>query len=200
MGRCSKCLWAGVSILALLLIATTPLVHAQFEVSPGGFTTHPIRPSGSDDLIPQKLSIWNKDSIKRLYSIYAVTPPEDMVGENYEPIPDNSWLFIVNGFIEIENNSSKSVEMWVNIPRWDNLLDKRWEAWIRVERIAEPGEVISERVDVVARLVTATELGSPPTTPFELSLELIILVAAAVAVAAVLGAWAWSRKGKSESF
>ena len=199
MGRCSKCMWAGVPILALLLIATTSLTHAQFEVSPPGFTTHPIPPSGYNVKLAEELSIWNKDNITRLYSIYAVTPPEDEVGENCEPILDNSWLFIVNGFVEIENNSSKSVEMWVNIPRWENLLDKRWEAWIRVERIAEPGEVISQSVDVVARLVTGTDLAPLPAT-FELSLEVIILVAAAVTVAAVLGAWAWSRRGRSESF
>jgi len=194
-------LWAGVPILALLLIAMIPSAHAQLiQVSPGRFTTHPIPPSGSDVKIAQELSIWNGDNTKRFFSVYAVTPPEDMVGENYEPIPDNSWLFIVNGFVEIENNSSKSVEMWVNIPRWENLLDKRWEAWVRVERVAMPGEMAETRVDVTARLVTATELGPAPSTPFELPLEVIILVAAAVTVAAVLGVWAWSRKGRSESF
>ena len=197
MGRCKKCLWASVSILALLLIAMTPSAHAQFEVSPGEFTTHPI-PPGSDVPIAHALSIWNRDNITRLFAIYAVIPPEDMVPENYEPIPDNSWLYIVNGFVQIEENSSKSVEMWVNIPRWENLLDKRWMAWIRVERMAEPGEVISVSYDIEARLVTATELGPAPSTPFELPLEAIFLVAAVIVVVAVLGAWAWSRKGTGE--
>lgn len=199
MGRCSKCLWAGVPILALLLIATTPLAHAQFEVSPPGFTTHPIPPSGLNVKLAEELSIWNRDNIERFYSVYVVTPPEDKVGENYEPIPDNSWLFITDGGVLIEENSSKSVEMWVNIPRWENLLDKRWEAWIKVERRAEPGEVISQSVEVVARLLTGTDLAPLPTS-FELPLEVIILVAAAVTAAAVLGVWAWSRKGRSESF
>lgn len=200
MGRCSKkCMWVGLSILALLFIATTPLAHAQFDVSPPEFTTSPIPPSGSNLKLAQELSIRNRDNTKRLFSVYAVTPPEDMVGEGFEPIPDNSWLFIVDGFVEIDAYENKSVEMWVNIPRWDNLLDKRWEAWIRVERIAEPGEVISQSVDVVARLVTATEPAPPPTTSFELPLEVIILVAVVVTVVALLGAWAWSRRRTSES-
>jgi len=197
MGRCKKCLWASVSILALLLIAMTPSAHAQFDVSPAEFTTNPI-PPGTDAPIAQELSIWNRDNITRLFAIYAVTPPEHMVPETYEPIPDNSWLYIVNGLVQIEENSSKSVQMWVNIPREENLLDKRWMAWIRVERVAEPGEVTEVRVDVEARLVTATELGPAPSTPFELPLEAIILVAAVIVVVAVLGAWAWSRKGTGE--
>ncbi len=197
MGRCKKCLWASVPTLALLLIAMTPSAHAQFEVSPGDFTTHPI-PPGSDAPIAHELSIWNRDNITRLFAIYAVTPPEHMVPENYEPIPDNSWLFIVNGLVQIEENSSKSVEMWVNIPRWENLLDKRWMAWIRVERIAIEGEFAELRIDVEARLVTATELAEPLTSS-ELPFEAIILVAVAVAVVALLGAWAWSRRGQERS-
>ena len=197
MGRCKKWMWASVSILALLLIAMTPSAHAQFEVSPGDFTTYAIPPSGSDLRIAHELSIRNNDNITRFFAIYAVTPPEHMVPENYEPIPDNSWLFIVNGFVQIEENSSKSVEMWVNIPRWENLLDKRWMAWIRVERITIPGEFAEVRIDVEARLVTATELAEPLTSS-ELPFEAIILVAVAVAVVAVLGAWAWSRRGTGE--
>ena len=83
MGRCKKCLWASVPILALLLIAMTPSAHAQFEVSPGDFTTHPIPPSESDLRIAHELSIWNRDNITRLFAIYAVTPPEHMVPDNY---------------------------------------------------------------------------------------------------------------------
>ena len=187
------------ALLSALLITSLILsgghaARAQFEVSPGDFTTYPIPPSGTNVKLAQELRIWNKDNITRFFSVYAVIPPGDMVPENYEPIPDNSWLFIVNGFVQIEENSSKSVEMWVNIPRWENLLDKRWMAWIRVERIAIEGEIAEVRIDVEARLVTATELGPAPSTPFELPPEAIFLVAAVIVVVALLGAWAWSRR------
>jgi len=150
-------------VIASLILSVSHVARAQFEVSPGDFTTYPIPPSGSDVKLAQELSIWNGDNTKRSFSVYAVIPPEDVVGEGFEPIPDNSWLFVIDDLIEIEENSSKLVELWANIPRWENLTDKRWEAWIRVERIAEPGEIISVRVDVEARIVTATGLPGPPS-------------------------------------
>jgi len=186
-------------LITSLILSGGHVARAQFEVSPGDFTTYPIPPSGSDLRIAHELSIWNRDNITRFFSVYAVIPPEHMVPEGFEPIPDESWLFVIDDLIMIEENSSKSVEMWVNIPRWENLLDKRWMAWIRVERIAIPGEIAEIRIDVEARLVTATDLGPAPSTPFELPLEAIFLVAVVIVVVAVLGAWAWSRKGREKS-
>ena len=152
-------------LITSLILSGGHVARAQFMVSPGEFTTYPIPPSGTNVKLAQELTIWNRDNITRFFSVYAVIPPEHMVPENYEPIPDNSWLFIVNGFVQIEENSSKSVEMWVNIPRWENLTDKRWMAWIRVERIAIPGEIAEIRIDVEARIVTATGLPGPPSPP-----------------------------------
>jgi len=168
---CLKGALLSALIIASLILSSGHVARAQFEVSPSEFTTHPIPPSGSNVKIPQELSIWNKDNINRFFSIYAVKPPENEVGEGFEPIPDISWLFILDSFIEVEENSSKSVEMWVNIHRWENLLDKRWEAWIRIERMVEPGEIISQSVDVAARLLTATELAPLPRS-VEVSISL----------------------------
>jgi len=150
----------SILVIASLILSSGHVARAQFEVSPGEFTTHPIPPSGSNVKIPQELSIWNKDNINRFFSIYAVKPPENEVGEGFEPIPDISWLFILDSFIEVEENSSKSVEMWVNIPRWENLLDKRWEAWISVERQPRPGELVALTLEVKAKIITTEEL--PP--------------------------------------
>ncbi len=150
----------SILVIASLILSSGHVARAQFEVSPGEFTTHPIPPSGSNVKIPQELSIWNKYNINRFFSIYAVKPPENEVGEGFEPIPDISWLFILDSFIEVEENSSKSVEMWVNIPRWENLLDKRWEAWISVERQPRPGELVALTLEVKAKIITTEEL--PP--------------------------------------
>ena len=160
---CLKGALLSALVIASLILSVSHVARAQFEVSPGDFTTYPIPPSGSDVKLAQELSIWNGDNTKRSFSVYAVIPPEDMVGEGFEPIPDESWLFVIDDLIEIEENSSKLVELWANIPRWENLTDKRWEAWIRVERIAEPGEIAELRVDVTARIVTATGLPGPPS-------------------------------------
>lgn len=193
MGRWSKkCIWANALIfVALLLIATTSLAHAQFDVSPPEFTTHPIPPAGADyKLVGENLVIRNRDTVTRYFKCYVVKPPENEVAEGFEPIPDNSWLFLVNGgLVVLEENSSKSIEMWVNIPRWENLLDKRWEAWIRVERMRTENEVVSVQTDVYAKIITASELGQlPSTSPLELPLlAAIILIVVAVAVAAWIG-------------
>jgi len=205
MGTCGKKgMWVNVSVLVIgtslaLIFSSSFLVHAQaVTVSPPGFTARDVPPYGEPLYIGQKLVVWNGDNIKRIFFISVEAPPENGLTENelaegFEPIPDNKWILPVPTSVEIDENSYSEIEVWANIPRWENLTDKRWAAWIVVERKTEPGEIVGVRAVSRARIVTTKELPPPPSP--QRSFTAIILVAAAVVVSAVmLGAWIWSRR------
>jgi len=190
-----------IAISLALIFSSSFLVHAQaVTVSPPGFTARDVPPYGEPLYIGQKLVVWNGDNIKRVFILSVEAPPENGLTENelaegFEPIPDNRWILPVPTSVEIDENSYSEIEVWANIPRWENLTDKRWVAWIVVERKAEPGEIVGVRAVSRAKIITAKELPPPPPPPTSSSIFIVILALGVVAAVVFLALWIRRRKG-----
>jgi len=155
-------------LIALLILSVSYTTRAQlpeenvFEVSPGSFTVRDAPPLGEPYLIEQKLAIRNRENAMRTFTLSVRTPPEDEVTEGFDPIPNGNWIILTPAYIEIEGNSSDIVEIFLNIPRWENLTNQRWEAWISVTRMAEPGEILE--IEYISKMkIETTEERLPDT-------------------------------------
>jgi len=189
--------------LALILISYTPTLAQEgpgFSVSPGDFTVRDAPPYGEPYRLERKLVIFNGDNIKRIF-ILTVEVPENLenLPPGYTAIPDNRWILLISPgggqTIEVDENSYGEVEIWLNIPYWENLTSQKWEAWISVRRQAEIGETLEPVITCKAWIETSAELPPPPSKPRELPIALILAMAVVV-VGVSLGIWAWSRGRK----
>jgi len=190
-----------MKILALVLAFSSlfmvPLALAQeepalFSVSPSDFTVPNASPLGEPYRLERKLVIRNGDTIKRTFIISVGPPPSENLRPGYEPIPNENWMILTPALIEVEENSWGEVEMFLNIPRWENLTGQSWEAWISVKRWPEPGELVELELFSKAKIITTEEL---PPSPEAIPLSMIVIIAAGVGVAAVIiGAWVWWRR------
>ncbi|MCS7131829.1 MAG: hypothetical protein NZ934_03770 [Hadesarchaea archaeon] len=185
---------AQVAVLVALTIAliSASLAWAQFSVSPGEFTVSNVPPLGRAYSIEKKLVIRNEDNTKRVFVLSVEAPSAENLAEGYEAIPDPSWVILMPAVVEIEGNSSGTVDILLNIPREENLTNRKWEAWISVKRQEVPGEMVAMEIISIARIETASEL-PPPERPYSL-LAAIALVAGSAVVALVLGSLARRRR------
>jgi len=195
-----------VSLSLGMIFATLTSAQSQdtFSIS-GDFTVENAPPWVEPYLIEKKLVVHNGDNIKRTFILRALTPenlenPKDL--ENlplqYEAIPEPSWVIPMapggGQEIEIEENSSGVVDIWLNIPRQENLTSQKWEAWISVRRRAEIGEVLEPELICKVWIDTSAELPPPqppPNSPFILIAILALGVAAAVVLLVL-----WLRRRK----
>jgi len=184
--------------IVLAIVLAVPSAHAQnseenvFEVSPGSFTVRDAPPLGKTYLIEQKIAVRNRVNEMRIFTLSVRTPPEDNVTEGYDAIPNENWIILMPMYMEIDENSSDLAEIMFDIPRWENLTNQRWEAWIAVRRAALPGEVLEIELVCKMKIITAAEL--QPLTGGT-SLWTIAIIAVVVGAAAVIiGAWVWSRR------
>jgi len=165
-------------VIASLILSVNHVAHAQlpaenvFEVSPGSFTVRDAPPFGEPYLVEQKIAVWNRVNEMRIFTLSVRTPPEDEVTEGFDPIPNGNWIILTPAYIEIEGNSSDIVEIFLNIPRWENLTSQRWEAWIGVTRRAEPGEVLEIELISRARIETTEELPPIPSLPRDVEVSI----------------------------
>lgn len=187
---------AAIVISLLTVISAMPLALAQerpgFSISPADFTVRDAPPYGEPYRLERKLVIRNGDNIKRTFNLTVLAP--DNLTPGYEVIPELNWIVPIPQVVEIEENSSGEVEIWLNIPRQKNLTSQKWEAWISVKRQAEIGEVLEPEIICKARIETSAELPPPPR---ELPIALI-LAAVMIVVGISMGAWAWSRRKRVE--
>jgi len=193
-----KAIPIAVLLLSFVIILTVPSAHAQlpepenFSVSPADFTVRNVSPLGEPYLIEQKLRIHNGANIERNFLLSVRTPPQENLEPGYEAIPNENWIILIPTLIPIEENSDNLVNMGFEIPRWENLTGQRWEAWISVKRIAEPGEILEIELISVMKIETTEELPPPPSQGLPLSM---IIIAVVVVVAVVIaGVWIWSKK------
>ncbi|MDI6820302.1 MAG: hypothetical protein QMC89_05300 [Candidatus Hodarchaeaceae archaeon] len=188
---------AKISALALLSLgvisATMTLARPQlFSVSPAEFLVEDAPPMGEPYMLERKLVVRNGDNIKRTFALSVLAPPRENLREGYEAIPDPSWVIPTPAVLEIDENSSGTVDIYLNIPRQENLTSQRWEVWISVRRLAEVGEVFDIEYIVIARIETASELPPPPS---RLPLLVVAIAMAGVAVVAFsLGSLARRRR------
>ena len=189
----------------VVIFLSMPLAHAQlpelenFSVSPADFTVRDAPPLGEPYLIEQKLAIHNGADIERNFMLSVRAPPPENLEPGYEPIPNENWIILIPALIPIEGNSDNLVDMSLDIPRWENLTDQRWVAWISVKRMAEPGETIEIELICKAYIETTKELPPPPSHDNEelllLFAVIIILVVGVVGMAFLL---ARHRRGEKE--
>lgn len=190
---------ARVIILAaaLLLVAilTIPMARAQIEVRPGEFTARNILPSGTAYRLERKLVVVNGDNNPRIFILSVRAPYANELRENFDPIPNENWIILRPAFLEVGENSWGEVEIWTDIPRWENLTDQRWQASISVKRepIEALGEIAALEVIVVAKFITTEEL--PPLPP-AIPLSTILLGVGVGAAAVIIGVWVWSRRAR----
>ena len=154
-------------MIASLILPVSHVAHAQlepenFSVAPADFTVRDAPPVGVPYFVEQKLAIHNGADVERNFVLSVLAPPPENLEPGYEPIPDEGWIVLEPPFIEIEANSYKLVDILLDIPKWENLTGKRWEAWISVTRMAEPGELIEVELISRARIETTKELPPPP--------------------------------------
>jgi hypothetical protein len=198
----------AVTLSLFMVISAMPLALAQerpgFSVQPGDFVVSNAPPLGEPYRLETKLRINNGDNIRRTF-VLSVLVPENLENpkslENlplqYEAIPDPRWVIPMapggGQEIEIDENSSSVVDIWLNIPYQENLTNKRWEAWISVRRKAEVGEVLEPELICKMWINTSAELPPPPkpTPPFVLA---IFALSMAVAIA-LLVLWLRRRIG-----
>ena len=195
-------------ILLVVIFLSMPSAHAQslepenFTVSPGDFTVRNAPPLGEPYFIEQKLRIHNGASIERNFVLSVRAPPPENLKPEYEPIPNENWVILIPAVIPIEKNSDNLVDISFNIPRWENLTNQRWEAWISVTRAALPGEVIEIELVCKVYIETTKDLPPPPSPGNEslplLFVIIIILVVGVVGIAFLYGKSARRRRGEME--
>jgi hypothetical protein len=181
-----------ISLLTALLI--TPSVFSQienvFQVSPGEFTARDAPPLGSPYIIPQVLVAYNRDNVERVVSVKAEIPPENAVRPGYEPIENENWVIPIPSSFVIMENSFKEIQISFNIPRWENLTNKKWEVWVSVMRQPLPGEVGVLNPTVRIKIETTAELPPPESRNYLLILPIIIIIIVIIAICT----WIWSRR------
>jgi hypothetical protein len=183
-----------ISLLTALLI--TPSVFPQetenvFQVSPGEFTARDAPPLGSPYIIPQVLVVYNRDNVERLVYVKAEIPPENDVRPGYEPIENENWVIPLPSSVLIPENSYKEIQISFNIPRRENLTNKKWEVWVSVMRQPLPGEIGVLNPTVRIKIETTAELPPPPgTTKYLIPIAIVIAIIIIIAICV----WIWSRK------
>jgi hypothetical protein len=190
---------ANVVAMALSLgaiLASVALVGPQepFSVSPAEFVAKEVPPLGEPYLLEKKLVVRNGDNIERTFTLSVLAPPGENLREGYEAIPEPSWVILTPSVVEIGENSSATVDIYLNIPRQENLTSRKWEAWISVKRLPVAGEIAEIELIVRAKIETTSELPPPPSTlP---SLPAMIALAGGVATALLLGWLARRRRAR----
>jgi len=199
-----RVLVATIALLAVIFLSM-PSAHAQlrklenvFSLSPADFTIRDAPPLGEPYLLESKLVIRNGDTIKRNFILSVRAPSRENLKPGYEPIPDVNWFILIPAVIEIEENSSDMIEMALNIPRWENLTDQRWEAWISVTRMAEPGEILQIEYISKAYIETTKELPPPPSPSNDLLLPFTVIIILVVGVVGTAFLLARHRRGEKE--
>ena len=198
---------AAVSLLLGMIFATLTSAQSQdtFSIS-GDFTVENAPPWVEPYSIEKKLVVHNGDNIKRTFILRTLVPenlenPKDL--ENlplqYGAIPEPSWVVPMapggGQEIEIEENSSSVVDIWLNIPYQDNLTNQKWEAWISVKRRAEIGEVLEPELICKMWINTSADLPPPPPPPTSSSILIVILALGVAAAVVLLVLWFRRRKG-----
>ncbi|MDI6820303.1 MAG: hypothetical protein QMC89_05305 [Candidatus Hodarchaeaceae archaeon] len=187
--------WVGFAAAVatlLMIVSTVSPTRAQeepvgFGISPAEFTVRDAPPMGEPYMLERKLVVRNGDSIKRTFIISALPPPTENLREGYGPIPNENWVVLIPQVIEVGENSSGTVDIYLNIPRQENLTSQRWEVWISVRRLAEIGEVLEPELICRAKIETTAELPPPPPL---LPVPAIVALVIGIAVAALaFGAW-----------
>jgi len=202
--------FAAVTLSLLMVISAMSLALAQepvgFEIRPGDFRVENAPPLGEPYLLEQKLVIGNGDNIKRTFTLRALVPenlenPKSL--ENlplqYGAIPEPSWVIPMapggGQVIEVDENLPGKnpfgeVDIYLNIPRQENLTNQKWEAWILVKRQAEIGEILEPELICKMWIDTSAELPPPPSSPFKLSVAAIVALGIGIsAVALALAVW-----------
>jgi len=198
---------AAVSLLLGMIFATLTFAQSQdtFSIS-GDITVENAYPWVEPYSIEKKLVVHNGDNIKRTFILRTLVPenlenPKDL--ENlplqYGAIPEPSWVVPMapggGQEIEIEENSSSVVDIWLNIPYQDNLTNQKWEAWISVKRRAEIGEVLEPELICKMWINTSADLPPPPPPPTSSSILIVILALGVAAAVVLLVLWFRRRKG-----
>ena len=185
-------------LLSFVVILAVPSAHAQplepenFSVSPADFTVRDVPPLGEPYVIEHKLRIRNGADIERNFMLSVRAPPLENLEPGYEPIPDENWIILIPVLIPVDANSDNLVEMGFDIPRWENLTNQRWEAWISVTRMAEPGEVIE--IELISKMYIETTAELPELPSQDLPISTIIIAVVIVVAAVITGAWVWSKR------
>jgi len=190
----------------VVIFLSMPLAHAQlpepenFTVSPADFTVRDAPPLGKPYLIEQKLRIHNGADIERNFLLSVRAPPPENLKPGYEAIPNENWVTFIPAVIPIEGNSDNLVDISFNIPRWENLTNQRWEAWISVTRMAEPGELIEIELVCKVYIETTKDLPPPPSPDnWDLLLPLTIIIILVVGVVGTAFLLARHRRGEKEA-
>lgn len=196
-GRWMKAIPIAV-LLSFVVILAVPSAHAQplepenFSVSPADFTVRDVPPLGEPYVIEHKLRIRNGADIERNFALSVLAPPLENLKPGYEPIPNENWVILIPALIPVDANSDNLVEMGFDMPRWENLTNQRWEAWISVTRLAEPGEIVE--IELISKMYIETTEELPPPLSEGLPLWTIIIAVVVVVAAVITGAWVWSKR------
>lgn len=197
----------AISIAVLLtfaVILAVPSAHAQlepenFSVAPADFTLTNVSPLGEPYVIEQKIAIHNGADIERNFLLSVRAPPPENLELGYEAIPNENWILLIPALIGIDANSDNLVEMGFYLPRWENLTGQKWEAWISVTRMAEPGEIVEIELISKAYIETTEELPPPPSDDNEsLPLLFVVIIILVVGIAFLFGKLARRRRGEKE--
>lgn len=91
-----------------------------------------------------KLSIKNKGASTYTYviGILSTTETTAPLKEGYKDIPDISWIQPENKEVEIAGNSTKTVELYLNIPKKAEYYNKNYQAVIEVKSKKNSSEEI----------------------------------------------------------
>lgn len=92
-----------------------------------------------------KLKIENKSSAAYTYTI-AILPNSEtsaVLKQGYENIPDIAWIILEMEEVQIAGNSTKEVELYLEIPKLDKYYNKKYQAIIEVKsKKNSPDELI----------------------------------------------------------
>lgn len=113
-----------------ILLITSPIVKSGVKVSPAKLII--TIEEYPDKEIQYKIKITNPYPQDITTSLEIKHPFE--IKENYTRIPDLSWIKVIPESLDIPSDSSKEIEVIVDIPEDKKMLynNEKWEAWVIV--------------------------------------------------------------------
>ncbi len=106
-----------------------------------------------------KLNINNKNSSSYIYTINVFYTAEttNALREGFMDIPDISWISPEKQEVEIEGNGTKTVELYLNIPKNKKYAGKKYQAIIEVKNKPKPGDFFNFAAQPIIRFSTLEE-------------------------------------------
>ena len=136
--KLKKCLWFLIIIMVLFLPGAA--LASGLSVGPDEIYLENV-PLGKPVAVSKiasenmKLSIKNKGASACSYNISILSSGQTTapLSAGYVDIPDVSWIYPENKEIRIEGNSTKTVELYLKIPKNKAYDNKRYQAVIDVK-------------------------------------------------------------------